>query len=523
MGNICSHILCVATAWTSLAVRAHERSRNGQDHAITNGQENQFASCGHVLHAQSFQRRPLWLATSSLLESATSVGHSAPRTSAGHFSWPLAYREGRTMAGVDGQAAASVAVPPPAEQASPGPAGLADESAVAAPTAVHESPNAGQSAVNKDESDDESCEQDETQEAGIPMPPPAGSRRAAGLPGPADSLAIVAVPPKAGPPKREYRISRPVGGYEGQCWFECGTTAGLINIGTARSVKLCCGQCNNSRRAFDAQARMLGGEAKHVLADLKRNRQAEYKLKIRQSRLLGSQDRMGAGARREAANTFFTNITVTKGIGEVIPVYWMNKAEFIGHQITRLGHSRADAEATWVREIGNPRREKRGAGVDLRLAVCGIPKTEVRVGVDMVRSLSQSMEVDFSGRDGEARLAHIADSLAPAALPDLGTSEVFSAMDRSALAFGAASSSSGAHGANPLSQLALGSVGRTFCGDLARVPAALMPIAGDPDTPGRAARKLQGRASDADAPARAESKAEERKVARTPPRSSERV
>lgn len=371
-----------------------------------------------------------------------------------------------------------------------------------------------------DEADEESDE--DTQAQGVPSRPPDGKGQALNPDGqvgsgllPTDSFAIVpALTAVAVRPKRGGRSAKPEGGYEGQCWFECGETASLINIGNARSVRLCCCSCNNSRRAFDSQARMQGEEAKAILADLKKNRQAEYKDRIRQARVVGTNDKRGAGLRRQAANNFLTQIQVTKGISEVIPVYWMNKAEFVGHQITRLGHSRADGEAMWAREVANPRREKRGSGPDLRLAVCGVPKTEVRVGVDMTRSLTQSIEVDFTGRDGEARLSQISDSLAPAALPDLATSEVFSAVDRSGLAFGAAASSSGS-GANPLGHLSMGSSGRTYCGDLARTPAPLLAIAGDQGTPSRATRRLQGQASEPDALARATSKVEAQQVART--------
>ena len=127
------------------------------------------------------------------------------------------------------------------------------------------------------------------------------------------------------------------------------------------------------------------------------------------------------------------------------------------------------------------------------MAVQAIPRTEATIGVVMTRSLGQSMEMDLSGRDGEARLSQIGETMAPAALPDLASSDAFSAMDRSGLAFGAASSSSGQ--SNPLSHLAAGSAGRTFLGDLARPPAPLLAL-GSAETPRRSSRQLKGQVSD---------------------------
>ena len=149
----------------------------------------------------------------------------------------------------------------------------------------------------------------------------------------------------------------------------------------------------------------------------------------------------------------------------------------------------------------------------MRLAVQGIPKTVAKTGVSMNRTLSQSSVIDFSGKDGEARLAQVSDTLTPAALPDLGSSEIFSAMDRSALAFGAASSSSGQ--SNPLGHSMAGSSGRTACAELATTPAPVLALQGAPasETPSRATRKLRGQLSDSGNAAT--SKAEEAKSNRT--------
>ena len=55
------------------------------------------------------------------------------------------------------------------------------------------------------------------------------------------------------------------------CWFECGATCNdhkLINIGTARCLKMVCGPCYSAKRAVDSQGRATE-ENKRALADLK--------------------------------------------------------------------------------------------------------------------------------------------------------------------------------------------------------------------------------------------------------------
>ena len=231
-----------------------------------------------------------------------------------------------------------------------------------------------------------------------------------------------------------------------------------------------------------------------MIADLKKNCQGEYKARVRAARLMaGTSQGAMASARRESVHQYINTLAVRKGISEVSGVLWMNKDEFVGHQITVLGQSRADGEAFWHKEVRNPQRAKRGSGGDLRLAVQAIPRTEATIGVVMTRSLGHAMEVDLSGRDGEARPSQIGETMAPAALPDLASSDAFSAMDRSGFAFGAASSSSGQ--SNPLSHLSAGSAGRTFLGDLARPSVPLLALGGA-ETPRRTTRKLRGQLSD---------------------------
>ena len=110
------------------------------------------------------------------------------------------------------------------------------------------------------------------------------------------------------------------------------------------------------------------------------------------------------------------------------------------------------------------------------------------------RVLTRSVDVDLSGGAGDTRAARIAEALTPAALPDLA-SDAFAGMDRSALVFGAASSTTGQ--SDPLAHLTSGSVGTPSIASLVSQPLPLQALAAG-DTP-LARRALRARGSDADA------------------------
>ena len=177
---------------------------------------------------------------------------------------------------------------------------------------------------------------------------------------------------------------------------------------------------------------------------------------------------------------------------EVSGVQWLNQAEFIGHCITVLGQSRAEAEAYWARELRDSSRQRRGTGQGLRLAVQTAPRTEVRAGVEVSRAFVGQAAVDLSGRDEERRLGQLQAALTPAALPDI-SDDAFAAVDRAALRFGAASSASGP--SDPLAQLTAGTVGSTSLRGVTGQPTELQAILA-PSTP--PAMCLTASASDPD-------------------------
>lgn len=147
-----------------------------------------------------------------------------------------------------------------------------------------------------------------------------------------------------------------------------------MNIGNRKSVRLVCGPCNGARRLFDGQARGMDSLVKSELADLKKNRQSEYKERVRAARLLpGGERTVAFGARREMVNSFLTSIAVSKELKEVSAIEWLTREEFVGHHMVRLGLSRPEAEARWSAEVRNPTRARRGPPENCRLAVQAPP------------------------------------------------------------------------------------------------------------------------------------------------------
>ena len=121
---------------------------------------------------------------------------------------------------------------------------------------------------------------------------------------------------------------------------------------------------------LDMQARAMDSGVKEFLAEMKKNRQSEYKDRVRSARLIpGQSGRNAALARREVLQSFLTNVSVSRSVREITGVDWLSRDEFVGRRITQFGQSRAEAEAFWAVEVRNPQRAKRGAGDAVRLAV----------------------------------------------------------------------------------------------------------------------------------------------------------
>ena len=186
-----------------------------------------------------------------------------------------------------------------------------------------------------------------------------------------------------------------------QCWFECGTTEHLQNMGNARSPRWVCGPCNGSRRCLDSQARATAA-SRSALNDLKRNQQSLYKRKVRSARIVpASVDAPGTpgavtsrGERREALATFTASVSASASVSDIGTILWMDEIEWIAHKKER-GADDPTAKAMWDRaSVSYPPHCRRGNGKSLRLAVLGIPRTEGVLSRGIKRSLDAIQELE---------------------------------------------------------------------------------------------------------------------------------
>ena len=139
------------------------------------------------------------------------------------------------------------------------------------------------------------------------------------------------------------------------CWFECGFTGTLLNIGNARSPKWVCAACNSSRKAIDKQAKDATPENRKALNNLKLNLE-NYKATVRDNRLQlvmkqGHQNSLQARslyAQRaqqidKCLVTYVTTAEVVNGVSMNHDVQWMDELEYIAyHKFTKgLEHKQA--------------------------------------------------------------------------------------------------------------------------------------------------------------------------------------
>ena len=515
--------------------------RQGRDrrHCTTNGQAGQSIHRFFVELLVQLQCAP----SVGRLSSASAPSASAPTGSPGQ-SAPTGTPGRLAQAGKAGQsrlvpramaAADQVfgqllgeggAAPPQAAQevpASPAPAAavpavLATQPADVVPEDAQPVPTPGQSEAEEDDAGQSAAADDESQavfavSAAALGLPSASDPKAAATPGqalvPFDAGKPVHRPPKG--------LTVPAGGWQGRCWFECGAEQDLLNIGNQFSVRLVCGPCNAARRQLDAQARRAEAEVRHELADLKKNRQSEYKDKIRAARLIpgGGGSAWGqAQARRELFAQWSQSLTVKKEVREISAVEWKSRLEYLAYCRMTLGQSPAEAEASWQDALRNPNWQRRGAGDSIRIAVQATPRTEASSATALERSIGRSFDLDPAGPAGQAALAQVATGMSPAALPDF-RADAFAGMDRSAFNFGAASATTGQ--SDPLAHLSL-HVGETSVQSVVSVPhpsAQLAPLTAGPGATPRRTRQLKAAVSDVDGCLTTQSKAEIAKQSRT--------
>ena len=139
------------------------------------------------------------------------------------------------------------------------------------------------------------------------------------------------------------------------CWFECGLTGTLLNIGNVRCPKWVCAACNSSRKAIDKQAKDATPENRKALINLKLNLE-NYKATVRDNRLQlvmtqGHQNSLQARslyAQRaqhidKCLVTYVTSAEVVNGVSMNQDVHWMDELEYIAyHKFTKgLEHKQA--------------------------------------------------------------------------------------------------------------------------------------------------------------------------------------
>ena len=162
-------------------------------------------------------------------------------------------------------------------------------------------------------------------------------------------------------------------GSAGTCWFECGTVTGLYNISSAAYPKLCCGLCRSSKKSFDAQAR-LSPAYRIMLEDMKRNKQQEYKAKVRAGRLIpGGPD--SASARSQAEAEYAAELEIESAVSDAGRVLWPTRNEYIGYSMTFRNMTAEAAGSEFDQKLRNPDIKPRGTANDPRVPLEGIPET----------------------------------------------------------------------------------------------------------------------------------------------------
>ena len=201
----------------------------------------------------------------------------------------------------------------------------------------------------------------------------------------------------------------------GQCFFECGTTVGLYNIGTARCPKLTCGLCNSSRKAIESQARQ-SHQLKMVVDNMKRNQQAKYKAQVRAGRLVpGGQT---SGERAAQLAEYAQELEISASVSDNMEILWPNKTEYIAYRKHWHRMTDDEASAAFDADEANPNIVKRGSTDDPRIPIAGIPRTVGSVNRSVLRRVSASSAIM-----DQAELNTASARMTVSALPQMGSAD----------------------------------------------------------------------------------------------------
>ena len=209
-----------------------------------------------------------------------------------------------------------------------------------------------------------------------------------GLPAPGSVMSIASMPP---PTPGSGQLSM-------RCWFECGTSLPMSNIATDRHPKYACRPCTNAKRALDLLARK-DKAIKAELEDLKRNRAAEYKLKVISSRLRDPAEPPtcpGVGsleARTSMLGSYHEEFKQHVAVKVEGAVKWCDEGEFMAHFKYQKNWTEADAKAKWDADIANPDIQKVGSIANPRIAVRDIPRTVGEFQISQARGITGASSI----------------------------------------------------------------------------------------------------------------------------------
>ncbi len=188
-----------------------------------------------------------------------------------------------------------------------------------------------------------------------------------------------------------------------KCWYDCGSTDSLKNIGSDRYVKLCCVPCDASRRAIDAQARNKSDpNLKASLKDLKENDQASYKALVRRARIAPVQHGVrNTGDQRQRASEISRTLDVhyrqsvmtTTKIKNSANVLWTTKSQYVQWYHINEGMPKVEAAAKWSVDSVNPDIERYMDGDELRIALQAIPTTTAGIGRGVKREIATTEDM----------------------------------------------------------------------------------------------------------------------------------
>lgn len=185
------------------------------------------------------------------------------------------------------------------------------------------------------------------------------------------------------------------GAFSAVCWFECGTTTGLINMGNARSPKMVCNPCVRAKRGLDTSCRGNDG-ACALLKDMKANKQSDYKAKVRSCRIDPTHGGLkDAGEQREHLSQFSSEVKKSISTTNKIPVLWLLENEWVAHHKFAKNMSDEDAILSWTVAEAKPVSEvpRKGEGVNLRLGCLGILSTSMDDHEEVSKTISKRASI----------------------------------------------------------------------------------------------------------------------------------